>query len=540
MCVSLPLVQRLGLLLLAVVSIVLAGCSSAETVDQESFEFNSCSEAECSGKLESGAEFEILMPESWTGTLVLFSPGIQMPELGDKKNQGGLTPAAPDRNSSSAGASDGGPQPAPGWGDKDANTADVMLQAGYAIAGASTGRFGWNVRSQIVAAEELYKYFADNIANPGRVYAWGESTGGLASARLAELHPEWVDGASAICAPMSGPVPSFELALDAGFAIRQLLVPNLQLVNFSTYEEALDSFKVGRKAVRKSADDGEAGQARILFIASLLGLPLKTSEETGSTLDSQVSSAVIGIENLLEQSTAQRYLFEQLVGGNPSTNEGTDYEGRIKDERRVQLEAVSSGSVRKNYQELKGPRVVADEDATVAAAAQGELVGDLKVPLLTLHNIFDPVYIVQNESWYRDRVGTFGPEIRANLVGAYSIPRNYYNADEPARTGAGHCHFEVRTVVGLLIQLDLWIRKGDYPGRDSAARAFESQQVGLEYTPDPWPTMAITPQDPPIEPDPDEVYTPPPADDLGPSAEPSSREKTPTQRSQGSASPESD
>ena len=532
--------RRLGLLLLAVVSVVLAGCSSAETVEQESLEFTSCSEAECSGKLASGAEFEILMPESWTGTLVLFSPGIQMPELGDKKNQGGLAPVTADSNGSSAGASDGGPQPAPGWGDEDANTADVMLQAGYAIAGASTGRFGWNVRSQITAAEELYEYFVDNIANPARVYAWGESSGGLTSARLAELHPEWVTGASAICAPMSGPVPSFELALDASFAVRQLLVPNLQLVNFSSYEDALASLKEGRKAVRAASRDGDEGQAKVLFIASLLGLPLKTSVETGSTLDSQVAAAVIGIENLLEQSTAQRYLFEQLVGGNPSTNEGTDYEGRIKEERRSQLEAVAAGSVRDNYQELRGPRVQADEDATVAASAQGELVGDLKVPLLTLHNIFDPVYIVQNESWYIDRVGTFGPEIRANLVGAYSIPRDSYSEDEPAQTGAGHCHFEVRTIVGLLIQLDLWIRKGDYPGRDSAARAFESQQVGLEFTPDPWPTMAITPEDPPIEPDPDEVFTPPPADDLGPSAEPSAKDNTRSSPSQGSASPESD
>lgn len=206
---------------------------------------------------------------------------------------------------------------------------------------------------------------------------------------------------------------------------------------------------------------------------------------------------------------------EQLVGGNPSGNENTDYAARIDDERREQLNILAPGSVEKNLELLTDARVTLDPDAQAAAAVQGELVGDLKVPVLTLHNIFDPVYIVQNESWYRDRVGTFSTEIRANLVGAYAIPPDSYSVTEPAREGAGNCNFEPRTLAAALVQLDLWVRKGQYPGRDSLAKTFDGQQVTLEYTPEPWPQMELSPTENPLEPDPADVYPAPPVDDLG-------------------------
>lgn len=513
-CVILHGVVRIASALIAAVAVVLTGCG-ADPVAEDSADvvFVPCSEAECSGRLPGGADFEILMPETWNGSLALFSHGVRMPE--GSKRKGAAKAVAEDTNGSATSVATEGPQPAAGWGATERNVADVLLQAGYALAGASTGRLGWSVRSQIEAAEELHDYFLANVAEPTRVYVWGEATGGLASARLAELHPEWVAGAAALCAPMSGPLPSFDLALDAGYVVRQLINDDLQLTDFSSYDQALSVRDDAIAAVRRVADKGDNGIAQVLFIASVLNLPLKTAAESGADQSSQVAAAVIGISNLLEQSTAQRYLLEQLVGGNPSGNEGTDYAARIDEERRRQLEIVKPGSVDEYLALLTESRVTADPDAASAAAVQGELVGDLKVPVLTLHNIFDPVYIVQNESWYRDRVGTFSTEIRANLVGAYAVPPDDYSVTDPAREGAGNCNFEPRTLAAALVQLDLWVRKGQYPGLDSIAKTFDGQQVTLEYTPEPWPQMALSPTEDPLEPDPSEVYPAPPVDDLG-------------------------
>ncbi len=504
--------RRIGTAIAVAGIVALAGCSGNSAADSDAdVEFVPCSQTECSGVLPSGADFEILLPDDWGGTLAVFSHGLRMsvpPVPGLPSPQADGDQAEPSRPPD---PNPDGPEPAPRWGEGDNTIADVMLQAGYAVAGAATGRSGWSVRSQIVAAEELHQYFVENIGSPSRVYAWGESIGGLSSVRLAELHPEWVTGAAALCAPMSGPVPSFALALDAGFAVRELLDPELTIVGFASMEDAIRERDSAVGALRKAAARGAKGQAQILFLASLVGLPLQTQVEPGNNLASQVDAAVAGLAHLLDQNTTQRHLVEQVVGGNPSGNSGTDYEQRIDDQRRQQIDAVSRGSVQRLYRKLlDGERVESDPEAERALAAQGELVGDIKSPVLTLHNTSDPYQIVQNESWYRERVGTLGPEIRANLVNAFVVPPGSYSADRPATEGAGGCNFEARTLIGVIIQLDLWARKGQYPGRDSAAKAFAGQKVTLDFVPPPWPAMSVSPLDPPMEPDPEDVYSPSP------------------------------
>lgn len=504
--------RRIGPVLAAVAGLLLAGCSGSSVADSSAeVEFVPCSETECSGVLPSGADFEILLPEDWGGSLALFSHGMRMPGDPAVKPVAETEQRDEGRRKPGPDSSPEGPEPAPRWAAGDNTIADVMLQAGYAVAGAAPGQDGWSVRSQIVAAEELYQYFVENIADPNRVYTWGESIGGLTSVRLAELHPEWIAGAAALCAPLSGPVPSFDLALDTGFAVRELLLPESKIIGFTSMAEATATRDLAVAAVNRAADSGAKGEAVVLFLASLVGLPLQTQTESGGTRASQVAAAAEGVAHLLDQNTTQRYLFEQQVGGNPSGNSSTDYEARISQDRRDEIDAVSRGSVDRLYRKLlAGQRVIADTEAVRAAAVQGELVGDLKVPVLTLHNTSDPVYIVQNQSWYSGRVGTFGPDIRANLVDLFAVPPAFYSADDPAPEGAGNCNFEPRSLVGMVIQLDLWVRKGFYPGRDSIAKAFSGQKVTADYTPPPWPSMAVMPQDPPVEPDPDDVYSPPP------------------------------
>ena len=118
--------------------------------------------------------------------------------------------------------------------------------------------------------------------------------------------------------------------------------------------------------------------------------------------------------------------------------------------------------------------------------------------MLTLHNANDPVYIAQNESWYRVRAQQNGTEANANFVDLFALPPVSYGPEEPASEGAGNCVFEPRTVLGVMIQLNDWVRRGTYPGRDTVSKAFGDGLVSITYDPGPWPPMGISPVDAPL------------------------------------------
>ena len=515
-------------------ALVLSGCSTNPVTDaSNNVSFTSCSTVDCAGTLPSGAVFDIIMPQDWNGTLAIYSHGLAaerpladvpapsatpQPTIsdspgGEATRSEGNKPTGKDASESpppeaersgSAQPEDGGteiqprpggPELAPLWGEGDRALADVMLQAGYAIAGARPPEPGWAVPAQMKAAEELHQYFSDNVATPNRVYVWGESTGGLASALLAEQHPEWVSGAVAMCAPLSGPIDSFNLSLDVAYAVRELLAPDLELVAYGSAEEAQRARQIAMSAIRKAADGSPTMQAKIAFIAGIGELPNVSTTETGTTWESQIAANAEAIGHLIEQNTVQREVVERRVAGNFSGNGGTDYALRISEEQRIQLEEVKAGLADKFLRELgAGVRITPDPQAVDRATAMGTLGPDLQVPTLTLHNIFDPVYIAQNVSSFEQVLSGGEPESAAKLVTAFMTPPSTYSEYNPATEGVGNCQFEPRTMLGAMIQLNQWVRNGTYPGRDTSRQSFKSPSVTLDYDPGPWPQMSATPQ----------------------------------------------
>src|SRR5262249_2248485 len=102
-----------------------------------------------------------------------------------------------------------------------------LFDEGYAVASATYRWAGWSVQQSLTAAEAAYRYVRAHVGVPLRVYASGQSMGGLVSAMLAERHPGWVSGAAPACGVLGGTVRLFALALDAAFAVRVLLDPRL-------------------------------------------------------------------------------------------------------------------------------------------------------------------------------------------------------------------------------------------------------------------------------------------------------------------------
>ena len=220
-----------------------------------------------------------------------------------------------------------------------------MLQAGYAIAGATPTAAGVGRRRPGHSRpRNCTSTSRDKIGHPNRVYVWGESTGGLASARLAELHPNWVAGSLAMCAPLSGPVRSYDLSLDVAYAIRQLLEPKLKVVGYTSADEARRDQPPPWRPLRMLPLGAATEQAKVAFIAGHGRAAERQPDHDRRDLARASSPAnVAAIRNLVDQTTLQRFELEQRSGGNFSGNAGTDYSLRVTGAQRQQFDGIEAG-----------------------------------------------------------------------------------------------------------------------------------------------------------------------------------------------------
>lgn len=126
-----------------------------------------------SGQTSGGAYYQIVVPDSWNGDLVLWNHGYT------------LTPGAPNP--------DLGP------------LRDVQLAEGYAVAASSYRDVGWAVFKSDKDLENLYKVFKNEFGAPDRVFLNGGSLGGIVTAQaLEQAKLGNVVGAYPFCGALSG------------------------------------------------------------------------------------------------------------------------------------------------------------------------------------------------------------------------------------------------------------------------------------------------------------------------------------------------
>jgi hypothetical protein len=190
----------------------------------------------------------------------------------------------------------------------------------------------------------------------------------------------------------------------------------------------------------------------------------------------------------LNYGTLGRYDIEQRVGGNPSTNVGTDYTARVTSAAAERFTAFGFGpgllkSFAQNLQTY-GARVTADPAARQAASRLGNPSGELSDRTVTMHTVFDPLVLVQNERVFAQRVAKKDDNRR--LLQLYIQPPSYTSA---APYGAGHCNFATEQYVAALRALDSWVTTGDRPSRADLAQLFAAHPgaLDLDYTPARWP-----------------------------------------------------
>lgn len=463
---------------LAVAAILLtASCSSggsetnADRVRDQNDDvaFTDCAGA-CSGSLK-GADYQILMPEKWNGSLLIYSHGYRS-----------ASPRPPDFEAVSTAA-----EPAPGYSSGEERLAEALLSQGYALAGSAWASNGWAVEDGVTAATDLYEFFRGSVGVPNRVYVWGDSLGGLVTKEVAEQHPDWVDGAAPLCGAHAGVVPNMNLALDLAWGVRRLLDPSFKISDYASVEEANGEWEKAAKAVIAAAGDVEGGgSAKVLALGALVDAAPQTKTYDGGDPVARVKATAEAVVTGLGFSTFGRYDVEQRFGGEISDNTETEYASRFSEEDRALIDTVGGkGATDDIIDELAtGKRIAADEAAVTKALAEGgDPAAEVVVPTLALHTAADPLVIAQNQSFLKQRTG--GSE---RLVQLFTVPPADYPEDPGAPYGAGHCNFTPESRLGMVTLLDAWVRDGIYPSASRVQEVFGSGSGfdGL-YQPAAWP-----------------------------------------------------
>ena len=336
------------------------------------------------GTLADGATYLIQVPESWNGTLVLYSHGIVTP---------------------------GDPNPARDVGDP--LTGQYLLGQGYALAGSSYATTGWAVHEALVDQIATLDTFNSLVGHPARTIAWGHSLGGMITAGLIQRYPDRFAGALAMCGVVGGGVGTWNQALDAAFVFQQVMAPSspLQLVHIA---DPAQNLQIAQQ-VLAAAQATPAGRARVALSAALADLPgwftPGSPEPAPTDYDAQEANQFrweteVGVPSAF----ALRAELEARAGGNPSWNTGVNYQKQLErsaDYDEVKgLYAEAGLSLDADLATLQAaPRIAADPGAVDYLRQNIVFDGNLSGrPTLTLHTTGDGFVVNQNEQAYRSVV----------------------------------------------------------------------------------------------------------------------------------------
>jgi pimeloyl-ACP methyl ester carboxylesterase len=372
------------------------------------------------GTLADHATYVIQCPAgAWNGTLFLYSHGYVAPTT--------TALTAVDASDPVTGA----------W----------LLSQGYAIAGSSYASNGWAVQQALPDQISTLDAFDTQFGTPSRTIAWGDSLGGMITAGLIQDYPNRFSAALPMCGVLSGGVATWNTALDAEFAFKQLLAPTsaLQLVNITSPGPNLTL----ADSILNAAQTTPQGQARLALVSALSDTPgwftTGSAEPAPTAFAAQEANQFQWAENVTFPFVfAFRAELELRAGGNPSWNTGVNYFADLAksaDLREVVALYKAAGlSLTKDLLTLNSAARISAKPSAVSYLAQNIAYnGEISVPVLTLHTTGDGLVVPENEQAYRTVVDRDG---HGNLLRQLFVAR------------AGHCAFtpaEKITAIGVLL-----------------------------------------------------------------------------------------
>jgi alpha-beta hydrolase superfamily lysophospholipase len=348
------------------------------------------------GVFGTGASWVICMPErggvEWKGDLVIFVHGYVSP----------YPERAPEIPLDQYKVSVGG---------MDVKVQDVINQMGYAFATTSFRTNGLAVKDGVADIMDLRGQFKEMHPLRPSAHVWllGFSEGGLITTRAIEQKNPQFDGGIAAC----GPIGDFRMQIDYFGDMRvaydyffapifplppsPIMIPEALMANWEVLAPQI-AYVLGSNPLQT---------ARLL--AATQG-PIDPGDPT---------TAITTVISTLWYDVFAMNDAHDKLGGNPYDN----------------LSRVYSDP----ELEVGAERFAADRNALAKIEAQYQTTGRLKTPLVTLHNVGDPVVPYQHALLYREKTIAAG------------VPASHLHI--PAAAYYGHCNFSVDEIMAALTWL---------------------------------------------------------------------------------------
>jgi hypothetical protein len=364
------------------------------------------------GTLADGASWIADVPQSWNGTVILYSHGFG--------------PLAA--------------QDAP-----DAATHQDLLDLGYALVGSSySGPSWWAVGPAVDDQFGALAGIEQQLGTPHRVLAWGTSMSGLISALEAERGAGRIDGALTTCGLVAGALNLNNYQLDGEWALSHLLASGqaIQLVDYASATQAADAASALTGVVAAAQLSAE-GRARTALGAALMNEPTWATgadEPAATDYAGQESQQAQELSWVLGFVMSGRYQIELAGGGNSSGNVGVDYAALLRHSpQRKEVEALYAAAgldLDTDLARLTQDATIQPEPNAAATLVRTSMVtGRLAVPELDIHTVADQLIPVGQENWYADQVRGAG---RTEL-----FRQAYVDA-------SGHCNFQPAATIAAL------------------------------------------------------------------------------------------
>lgn len=404
-----PMVKALLAISLAAVAVF--GCSD-QTLEPEmtsmdaSFLTMSTSSTgstvtEVNGNIGPGSRYALFVPTNWNGDLALYAHGF-------------VDAAAPVELPTA---------------DDVEPLRDELVALGYAVAYSSYSENGLAVKDGAIRTQQLRGIFVSKFGAPERTYLLGHSLGGLVAIMLAEQHPDLYAGVLPMCGMLGGSQAEIDY------------VANVRVLFDFCYPDALpgDVLNVPAPDVYPlsavigavvGAITGNPDCAGIITLIDQTPVPFDSPEHFVESFVRAIGFNFRGFEDV----------FDRTHNHSPFDNSTTVYTSSSPLVPGFLLGAINATV----------DRFESTPDADRYLMHYYKPTGNLKIPVLTLHNLLDPVVPFFHEEMYQQTVAAAG---NSDLLVQRTITSPLY----------GHCDFGVDTMVDAFVDLVNWVENGVTP-----------------------------------------------------------------------------
>ncbi len=392
----------------------------------------------------TNAAYEIRVPEGWNGVLLVYAHGYAFDA----------------------------PPPAAAPGEPPINDAleDFFLSHGYALAGSSYRNGGWAVKEGIQNTLALTNRFNGLIGKPDQTILWGFSMGSLISLDLLEHHTTTFDGAVAACGPLAGAPINWDIALALGLAYDVAFGWPQEWGTVGDVRDDVDFERDVLPVLQTQLNPFDAAFPANLvkfdFMRRVIGLPAEEffpDEKMGWLL--------------LDMLFTTQFRGEIEARARGPVAENLDHIYQLSPADIAELDAVLGEGVADGWLAAMNARttITAKQSARNYVERYSVPSGNLRRPVITLHNTVDGLATPWNEVVFAQRVADAG---RSDL-----LLQTYVNS-------VGHCAFTGEQLFVAVSAMHHWLATQSRP--DVGAWFTEELGFDNDFTPQPVPFLPLS------------------------------------------------